>query len=193
MRMGHMMIAADDGSNGRELWVTGTASGASLLADIARPVPSSSPVRLTAGPHDRVAWFVADDGINGAELWRTDGTPAGTYRLTDVCPGSCDSNPAGMQLYQGQIYFAANDGVSGIELWASTPAPGSARRVRDIIRSATARGATVFLTTHDMVTADELCDRVAFLVDGRIAAVDEPRALKRQHGRRDVRVAGAGD
>ena len=71
--------------------------------------------------------------------------------------------------------------------------PGSARRVRDIIRSAKARGATVFLTTHDMVTADELCDRVAFLVDGRIAAVDEPRALKRQHGRRDVRVEIARD
>lgn len=66
--------------------------------------------------------------------------------------------------------------------------PVTARRVRDIIRGAKARGATVFLTTHDMVTADELCDRVGFLVDGRIAAVDSPRALKHRHGRREVRV-----
>ncbi len=66
--------------------------------------------------------------------------------------------------------------------------PGTARRVRDIIRAAKGRGATVFLTTHDMVTADELCDRVAFIVDGRIAAVDQPRVLKRRHGHRAVRV-----
>ena len=66
--------------------------------------------------------------------------------------------------------------------------PVTARRVRAIIRGAKARGATVFLTTHDMVTADELCDRVGFLVDGRIAAVDSPRVLKHRHGRREVRV-----
>jgi fluoroquinolone transport system ATP-binding protein len=39
-----------------------------------------------------------------------------------------------------------------------------------------------------MTTADELCDRVAFLVDGRIAAIDAPRALRLAHGRRVVRV-----
>jgi fluoroquinolone transport system ATP-binding protein len=53
------------------------------------------------------------------------------------------------------------------------------------------QGATVFLTTHDMVTADELCDRVAFLVDGRIAAIDSPRSLRLAHGRRTVRVETA--
>ena len=49
-------------------------------------------------------------------------------------------------------------------------------------------GVTVFLTTHDMVTADELCDRVAFMVDGRMAALDAPRTLRLAHGRRIVRV-----
>jgi fluoroquinolone transport system ATP-binding protein len=39
-----------------------------------------------------------------------------------------------------------------------------------------------------MVTADHLCDRVAFLVDGRIAALDAPRALRLAHGRRSVRI-----
>jgi ABC-type multidrug transport system ATPase subunit len=41
--------------------------------------------------------------------------------------------------------------------------PVTARRVRQVIREARNAGATVFLTTHDMVTANELCDRVAFL------------------------------
>jgi fluoroquinolone transport system ATP-binding protein len=69
--------------------------------------------------------------------------------------------------------------------------PGTARRIRQVIREARDEGATIFLTTHDMVTANELCDRVAFLVDGRIAALDEPRALRLAHGRRFVRVETA--
>ena len=66
--------------------------------------------------------------------------------------------------------------------------PLTARRIRQVIREARDAGATIFLTTHDMVTADELCDRVAFLVDGQIAAMDAPRALRLSHGRRVVRV-----
>lgn len=40
--------------------------------------------------------------------------------------------------------------------------------------------ATILLTTHDMYEADALCDRVAILHDGRIAALDTPEALKAQ-------------
>ncbi|MEO8257017.1 MAG: ABC transporter ATP-binding protein [Acidobacteriota bacterium] len=69
--------------------------------------------------------------------------------------------------------------------------PLTARRIRQVIRETREAGATIFLTTHDMVTADELCDRVAFLVDGRIAALDAPRALRLAHGRRVVRVEAA--
>jgi fluoroquinolone transport system ATP-binding protein len=44
-----------------------------------------------------------------------------------------------------------------------------------------------------MVTADELCDRVAFLVGGQIAALDSPRSLRLAYGRRVVRVEAAAD
>jgi fluoroquinolone transport system ATP-binding protein len=66
--------------------------------------------------------------------------------------------------------------------------PVTARMVRQVIREVRDGGATIFLTTHDMVTADELCDRVAFLVDGAIVALDHPRALRLAHGRRMVRL-----
>ena len=66
--------------------------------------------------------------------------------------------------------------------------PVTARLVRQLIREIRDGGATIFLTTHDMGTADELCDRVAFLVDGAIAALDSPRALRLAHGRRIVRL-----
>jgi fluoroquinolone transport system ATP-binding protein len=71
--------------------------------------------------------------------------------------------------------------------------PVTARRIRHVIREARDAGATVFLTTHDMVTADELCDRVAFLVGGQIAALDSPRSLRLAYGRRAVRVEAASD
>jgi fluoroquinolone transport system ATP-binding protein len=66
--------------------------------------------------------------------------------------------------------------------------PVNARRVKDIIRDLREQGRTVFLTTHDMATAEELCDRVAFVVDGRIAALDTPTEHKVTRSRRTVRV-----
>jgi ABC-2 type transport system ATP-binding protein len=56
--------------------------------------------------------------------------------------------------------------------------PRSARELRDIVTALAARGATIFLTTHDMMEADELCERVAFLAGGKVVALDTPRALK---------------
>jgi fluoroquinolone transport system ATP-binding protein len=66
--------------------------------------------------------------------------------------------------------------------------PVNARNVRHLILDLKARGRTVFLTTHDMTTADELCDRVAFVVDGKIVALDTPAELKIARSRRLVRV-----
>ncbi len=66
--------------------------------------------------------------------------------------------------------------------------PVNARRIVDLIQDQRASGKTVFLTTHDMAVADELCDRVAFIVDGRIALIDTPRALKLRGGEPEVRV-----
>ncbi|MBX9639833.1 MAG: ABC transporter ATP-binding protein, partial [Mycobacteriaceae bacterium] len=74
--------------------------------------------------------------------------------------------------------------------------PVNARTVKNMILDFKARGRTVFLTTHDMATADELCDRVAFVVDGRIVALDRPSELKIARSRRLVRVefrSGGGD
>ncbi|MGI6558653.1 MAG: ATP-binding cassette domain-containing protein [Limnochordia bacterium] len=55
--------------------------------------------------------------------------------------------------------------------------PSNARRVKDIILEQKAKGKTIVLTTHNMYDATELCDRVAFIVDGSLRAVDAPRSL----------------
>jgi fluoroquinolone transport system ATP-binding protein len=66
--------------------------------------------------------------------------------------------------------------------------PVNARKVKDLIKAQKDAGKTVFLTTHDMNIADELCDRVAFIVDGKLSVIDSPRELKLRYGKADVRV-----
>jgi fluoroquinolone transport system ATP-binding protein len=69
--------------------------------------------------------------------------------------------------------------------------PEHAVQVRELIREKAASGTTVFLTTHNMTVADELCDRVAFLVAGEISTLDTPRQLKLRHTRKIARVEAA--
>ncbi len=66
--------------------------------------------------------------------------------------------------------------------------PTSAQAIRNIIFEERQRGATVFLTTHDMLEADKLSDRVAFIDEGKIVALDTPHALKQQYGKRMLKA-----
>ena len=66
--------------------------------------------------------------------------------------------------------------------------PTSSAVIRNVILEERERGATIFLTTHDMVEADKLSDRVAFIDQGVIAALDTPHALKQQYGKRVLRA-----
>jgi ABC-2 type transport system ATP-binding protein len=70
--------------------------------------------------------------------------------------------------------------------------PVSAEAIRLIILEERKRGATVFLTTHDMHEADKLSDRVAFINQGKIAAIDSPHALKQQYGKRSLKAQVSG-
>ena len=66
--------------------------------------------------------------------------------------------------------------------------PVNAHKIREIILKKKTEGKTIFLTTHDMVAADVLCDRIAFIVDGEIKLIDSPRQLKLQYGKRRVTI-----
>lgn len=66
--------------------------------------------------------------------------------------------------------------------------PTSADNIRNVILKERQRGATVFLTTHDMLEADKLSDRVAFIDDGEIIALDTPYNLKQKYGKRSIKA-----
>ncbi|HEV2147611.1 MAG TPA: ABC transporter ATP-binding protein [Longimicrobiaceae bacterium] len=89
-------------------------------------------------------------------------------------------NVARALLHDPELLFL-DEPTSGLD-------PVNARSIRELVREQQAAGRTVFLTTHNMAVADELCDRVAFIVDGRIALVGSPRELRLRHGRPTVRV-----
>jgi len=60
--------------------------------------------------------------------------------------------------------------------------------VHRILRSLTAAGVTVLMTTHNMPEVEEVCDRVAILCRGRLVALDSPLALRQAHVERKVDV-----
>ncbi|MFC1920533.1 ATP-binding cassette domain-containing protein [Chloroflexota bacterium] len=66
--------------------------------------------------------------------------------------------------------------------------PTIAATIKDIIREKAAQGTTSFLTTHNMFIADELCDRVAFIIDGELHLIDSPKNLKLQYGQKLVEI-----
>ncbi|WP_203219151.1 AAA family ATPase [Anaerobacillus isosaccharinicus] len=66
--------------------------------------------------------------------------------------------------------------------------PKNARNIKAMIKQFQQDGGTVLLTTHLMNDVDELCDRVAFMANGKIAEIDTPKNLKLKHGERRVEV-----
>ncbi len=66
--------------------------------------------------------------------------------------------------------------------------PINAQKIKRFIIKLKDEGKTIFVTTHDMTTADELCDRVSFIADGEIRLTGKPATLKNEYGRQSVKV-----
>ena len=106
---------------------------------------------------------------------------AADRRVSDFSKGmKIRLNVARSLLHRPKLLFL-DEPTSGLD-------PVNARNVKDLVRRVRDHGTTVCVTTHDMAVADQLCDRVAFITDGRIRALGAPDALKKKHGRRVVRV-----
>lgn len=73
-------------------------------------------------------------------------------------------------LHQPSLIFL-DEPTSGLD-------PVNARLIKNLIREQKQAGRTIILTTHNMHDAEELCDRVAFIADGKIRALDTPHALR---------------
>ena len=79
-------------------------------------------------------------------------------------------------------------------LFLDEPTPGldaqSTRAIRDLVRQLNVEGTTVFLTTHQIEEANQMCDRVTIINHGQIAVIDTPERLKAAFSRvQSVEVA----
>ncbi|PZD74452.1 Bifunctional hemolysin/adenylate cyclase [Acaryochloris thomasi RCC1774] len=169
---GQLFFTADDGTSGRELWVSdGTTEGTQLLRDI-NPDNSSnnyyyyspSPSNLTEV--NGTLFFTANDGTTGSELWVSDGTTEGTQLVQDINPSS-DNYPAPYNFIDvdGRLFFTASDGATGRELWVSDGTTEGTQLVRDINPSSDNYptpnnfievGGKLFFTASDGATGREL-------------------------------------
>jgi len=66
--------------------------------------------------------------------------------------------------------------------------PVNSRLIKNIIKQERKKGKAIFLTTHNMTDADELCDRVGFIVEGKLTLIESPKELKIKHGKKVVKV-----
>ncbi len=69
--------------------------------------------------------------------------------------------------------------VSGLDIQ-------SARLIRELIKKRNEEGTTIFLTTHQLTVANELCDRIAIIQNGKIKAIDSPENLRRAASKAQV-------
>jgi fluoroquinolone transport system ATP-binding protein len=66
--------------------------------------------------------------------------------------------------------------------------PVNAKNMKNLILQKKNEGTTIVITTHNMAIAEEICDRVAFVVDGEIRLIDSPKKLKVERGKKVVSV-----
>ncbi len=134
-------FVADNGENGRELWVTdGREDGTRQVLDIKTGADGSNPGLLTE--FNGELYFVADDGVHGEELWKSDGTESGTQMVRDINPGEgyqypygdgpLQSFPRDLIEFNGMLLFSAEDAVNGAELWRTDGTAEGTMMVTDI-------------------------------------------------------------
>jgi len=83
-------------------------------------------------------------------------------------------------LHNPQILFF-DEPTSGLD-------PGNARIIKDMILELKKEGKTIFMTTHNMTVAEQLCERVAFIVDGNIPVIDSPKELMVKYGTQNIKI-----
>jgi len=110
----------------------------------------------------------------------------GRYKVGELSKGLKQRLMVARSLVNTPRILFLDEPTSGLD-------PVSAEAIRGVILEERDRGATIFLTTHDMMEADKLSDRVAFINQGKIVALDTPHNLKQSYGKRALKAEVAAD
>ncbi len=120
----HLFLVAQDAGN-HEMWAIDGGTGEAVRV---LQITTSEWIQLFA-VGDHVTFSLEDD--HGREPWWSDGTPEGTRRVADICPGPCSSSPYLAGTYRGLAVLVATDGVSGHEPWLTDGTAAGTFRLGD--------------------------------------------------------------
>jgi ABC-2 type transport system ATP-binding protein len=112
---------------------------------------------------ERIGYLLEMVGLTGREKERVEGFSRGMRQRLHIARGL---------LHDPEVLFL-DEPTIGID-------PVGARELRATIATLREQGKTILLTTHYMFEADELCDRIAVIRDGRIVAEGSPAVLKQR-------------
>lgn len=122
---GHLFFTVEDAARKHELWAIDGGTGEAVLV---RQSEAEMDIQFAFG--NQVGFSLEDD--HGREPWLSDGTPEGTHRMADICPGSCSSSPSFSGTYGGRVVLRADDGVSGTEPWLTDGTATGTWRLGDL-------------------------------------------------------------
>ncbi|WP_370340459.1 ATP-binding cassette domain-containing protein [Catenulispora sp. MAP5-51] len=132
-------------------------------------------------------------GISKAEAQRRAVAALAAFDLTEYADRPCKTYSGGQRrrvdiamgiIHQPKVVFL-DEPTTGLD-------PQSRAHMWDEVRRLRSEGMTVFLTTHYLEEADQLCDRVAIIDGGTIVAEGTPDALKREISG-DIVTVGVGE
>ena len=160
-----VLFAADDGTNGRELWKSdGTALGTSIVTDLNPGLPEAfdpfgSPGFVLVGTD---LYFKGNDGASGLEVWKSDGSGAGTIQISDIRQGTNDARITQFASVGTTLFFPARNGAVQT-LWMSDGTESGTMMVSEIVLGGDAKvtsliavGSSVFFSADDGTTGAEL-------------------------------------
>jgi len=131
---GVLYFLANDGTNGQELWRSdGTAAGTRIVADIntgaGDGVAAQTYHYIPLPTLNGILYFAGTDATGNSALWRSDGTAAGTYKVSDDTSGVDGTS---IVATSSRIFYSAADASGGLELWTSDGTTAGTHRVADI-------------------------------------------------------------
>ena len=133
-------------------------------------------------PRENITLYGGIYGLSDADIRSRGGAMLGDLGIMHVADRLVSTLPLGWKqklsfsvamLHRPDVVFL-DEPTGGVD-------PVTRRQFWEMIYAAAARGTTVFVTTHYMDEA-EYCDRLSIMVDGRIAAMGTPAALKAEFG-----------
>jgi ELWxxDGT repeat protein len=118
-------------------------------------------------------FFAADEGVAGRELWKSDGTAAGTVRVSNI-NATGNSDPYAFAEFLGLLFFSADDGSNGREIWRSDGTTAGTVMVKGINAAGDSNPTELTVSGIKLFfAAEDGTDRELYVSNGTVGSASE--------------------